>query len=129
MKDEELVSAGIPGFSIPETLPAITSYTTNGYMSYVIDTTGSLWFWEEDPWHGDPCHRTPQRVQALQDYKIKQVEIGELIISAWCLTVDGEVFNLSCGKVEKLDVEPISQIAVHRGKMFRSGKRLLHFVI
>ena len=105
-------------------LPPIESLASKE-SSYAIDKSGRLWSWGNNK-HGQLGYRfdsgSPQLVDSLQDYKIKQVACGDSF--ACCLTTDGEVFTwgdkglIGHGRLasnvrepRKLDIERISQIS------------------
>lgn len=93
IRDGKLVSTRAKG-SLQSVQP------TNKFAIY-----GNAGFYEESFFDG------------LQNYKIKQVACDSAAwFALYCLTTDGEVFTLGNGPPEKLDLEPISQIACGSGK-------------
>jgi len=119
-------------YSVPEKvrLSAPIKNLVSGTTSFAIDISGRLWSWGANFYgnlgrtvSGTSRHGpTPELVDALRDYKVKQVSCGGYF--ACCLTSDGEVFTwgnpdfVGHGDIEssvlvpkKLDIEKIDQIS------------------
>ena len=111
-------------------LPPIRSAVNFGFSSFAIDTSGRLLSWGDNRF-GQLGRKTqgsedatPQRIDSLKKYKIKQVAGGHCHVC--CLTTDGEVFiwgiKDSVGRLgsdikipSKLNVGKMSQIACGDG--------------